>query len=249
MALIALATSGACRAEAAPSDLPDLSGRWAILQVASQIGVVPIVGERTRTTTSVAIALVTQEGNVVRGTQAACSTTIDPGTSLVRMEISDAFVLSMPQAVWSAVLEPSEGGYSFVRPWMTVVSGAILEDPETDSLPTSPDDPRVIDQDEDGKPGLTVRVVVMGFISGEVYVVQRDRSRLSGTVLGPGAIDGLVEWTSEQSVLGASSSMFLAGTAARVDPVAENSYFRARRVDNDATCADLTEMAAALFGD
>ena len=225
----------------------NLSGRWALLQVTSQIGTVPLVGERTRTTSSFALVDVAQDGAAASGVESACFTTIDYGTSVVAMEIPEAFVRSMRAVEWTATLEPDEAGTRFTRPWVTSVNGAWLADPENDPLPTQADDPRVVDQDGDGKPGLTVRIVVMGLIRGEVYVVQRDRSRLVGVVASPDAVDGLVEWTSEQAVLGASSSIFLGGAPARLDPIPERSYFRARRVDAATDCASLQGAAETLF--
>lgn len=225
----------------------NLSGRWAFLHVTSQIGTVPLVGERTRTTSSFALVDVAQDGSSASGVESACFTTIDYGTSVVAMEIPEAFVRSMRAVEWTATLEPDEAGTRFVRPWVTSVNGARLADPENDLLPIQADDPRVVDQDGDGKPGLTVRIVLMGLIHGEVYVVQRDRSRLVGVVTSPDAVDGLVEWTSEQSVLGASSSIFLGGAPARLDPIPEHSYFRARRVDAEMDCASLQGAAETLF--
>lgn len=247
--LLALILSWAIPAASAQQPLPDLRGRWAILQVTSQIGVIPLVGERIRTSSTLALLDIEQEGLLIRAQEVTCSTTIDNGTTLVKTEIPDAFIRSLPGLSWTATLEPSDAGLDFVTPWITSVNGARLDDPESDSLPTRADDPRVVDQDGDGKPGLTVHVSVMGgLISGDVYVVQRDRSKLSGAVLSPDEVDGLVEWSSEQSVLGASSPLLLGGTVARPDPIAEHSYFRARRVDDATSCVDLRVMAGTLFG-
>jgi len=245
-AVVVLAGASAMDGDEAAHGL-NLTGRWAFLQVTSQIGAVPMVGERTRTTAAFALVDMTQNALAATGRQTACFTRIEYGTSLVTMEIPEAFILSMPVVEWTAALGANEVGARFERPWTTLVSGAQLVDPENDPLPTEADDPRVIDQDGDGKPGLTVRVVVMGLIGGEVYVVQRDRSRLVGVVTSPDAIDGLVEWTSEQSVLGASSPAFLGGAAARPDPVPEHSFFRARRVDATMDCAALRGSADRLL--
>jgi len=247
--LLALILSWATAATSAQQPLPDLAGRWAILQVTSQIGAIPLVGERIRTSSTLALLDIEQEGLLIRAQDATCSTTIDNGTTLVKTEIPDAFIQSLPGLSWTTTLEPSDAGLDFVTPWITSVNGARLEDPENDPLPTRADDPRVVDQDGDGKPGLTVHVSVMGgLISGDVWVVQRDRSKLSGTIVSPDEIDGLVEWSSEQSVLGASNPFLLGGTAARPDPIAEHSYFRAHRVDDATSCADLRVMAGTLFG-
>ena len=229
--------------------VPRLVGRWAMLQVTSQIGAVPLVGERTRTTSSLLLLDVTQDDPTVSAVERTCSTSIDNGTSLVATEIPEAFLLSLPSVSWTATLDPNAEGFGFIRPWVTSVKGARLDDPENDPLPTQSDDPRVVDQDGDGKPGLTVHVSVMGLIEGDVYVVQRDRSRLVGTVVSADAAEGLLEWTSEQSTLGASSSFFLSGAAARPDPVAQHSYFRARRVAEGTTCAELQGLVETVFGD
>jgi hypothetical protein len=217
--------------------------------VTSQIGAIPLVGERIRTSSSLALLDIQQDHLLVHAQEVTCSTTIDNGTALVKTEIPDKFIQSLPELSWTATLEPGEEGLRFATPWVTTVNGARLEDPENDPLPTRADDPRVVDQDGDGKPGLTVHVSVMGgLISGDVYVVQRDRSKLSGTVVSPDEVDGLVEWSSEQSVLGASNPFLLGGTTARPDPIAEHSYFRAHRVDDATSCADLRVMAGTLFG-
>lgn len=229
--------------------LPNLTGRWAVRQVTSEIGTVPLLGERQRTSASLTLVDISQDGRSIRGVESACSTTVDNGTSLVSTAIPAAFVASLPKTTWEAELEETTEGWRFERPWVTSVKGVHLENPESDPLPTSADDPRVFDQDGDGKPGLTVHVEVMGLIGGDIYVVQRDRTRLSGVVTSDAAVDGLVEWTSEQSVLGATNAFLLGGAEARPDPDPTHSYFQARRVDGHVTCADLADVAWVLFGD
>lgn len=244
-ALFGMIVAGTPRAEA--PTVPDLTGRWAILQVTSQIGTIPLAGERARTATSRALLEVTQTGTEVVAFESPCSTTIDNGTPLVRTEIPAAFLASLPVGRWVAALVPTSVGILFERPWTTSVNGARLNNAERDLLPTSAEDPRVFDQDGDGKPGLTVRIAVAGFLQGEVYVVQRDRSHLSGRLVFSDLVEGLVEWESEQSVLGASSPFFAGGAVSRPDPVAQNSYFVARRVPAGFTCSDLVAAGDALF--
>lgn len=246
-AVVALLSAPAGGGDEEP--VANLVGRWAMLQVTSQIGTVPLVGERIRTTSSLLLLDVGQDGLAVSATEWTCSTSIDNGTSLVATEIPEAFLLSLPPSTWTAALEPSAEGLRLVRPWVTSVKGARLDDPENDPLPTRVDDPRVVDQDGDGRPGMTVHISVVGLIKGDVYVVQRDRSRLVGMVVSADAAEGLLEWTTEQTILGASSSFFLSGAAARRDPVPEHSYFRARRIDAATTCDELVRTAETLFGD
>ena len=105
----------------------------------------------------------------------------------------------------------------------------------------------MFDQDGDGQPGITVRVRVLGLISGEVYVVQRLSKLLDGQVLAPDLIRGLLTWTNEQVTLGASNPFLNAGGEAHVDPVRERSYFVAIRVPAGTTCANLTANWRTLF--
>lgn len=232
---------------AADEAVPNLAGRWAMEIVTAQIGDIPLAGEQPRTSSSLVLLDVSQEGLILTAVESTCATTIDNGTSLVRTEIPVAFIESLAPSRWTASLTMTPLGVDFLRPWVTSVQGARLDDPANDPLPTQASDPRVIDQDGDGKPGLTVRISIAGLIEGEVYVVQRDRSRLAGVVVSADLVEGLVEWTSEQTILGASNPFLASGSAAWLDPVPEHSYFRAWRVSADATCAEV--LSATTSGE
>lgn len=90
--------------------------------------------------------------------------------------------------------------------------GVMLDDPIADALPASADDPRVVDLDRDGHPGLTVTLT--GFPSGDVYLVQRAWDEwLGGAQLVDGApverLTGVLEWGDEQSRLAATNEALL----------------------------------------
>ncbi len=236
---------GARAAEAPPFDL---TGTWAVMQVTSDLVVYPFVGQRTRTTTLVLLAQMEQRGWEVLVRETHCLADIDDGTGLVITEITEAFLRSLGVVERVATLERAGGEVRFVLPWGTAVHGARLADPEGEPLPISPEDPRVFDQDGDGKPGITVPVRILGLISGEVYAVQRLTKYLTGTVVSPDLIRGLIRWTNEQVVVGASNPFLKADAQAEVDPIPERSYFVALRVSPGTTCADLKGTWRSLFG-
>ena len=231
-------------------DLPpfDLTGTWAVMQVTSDIVVYPFVGEKTRTTTLILLVEMRQTGTEVQVFETHCLVDTDDGTTMVVTEIPEAFLRSLGVVKRTAALEPAADGWRFVEPWPTEVYGARLADPLNDPLPTAADDPRVFDQDEDGQPGITVRVAILGLIAGEVYVVQRLSKLLEGQVVTSDLIRGLITWTNEQVTVGASSSFLATGGNAEVDPVRERSYFVAIRVPAGTSCDDLKESWRALFG-
>jgi hypothetical protein len=252
--------NGQAIGETGPSDVPlDLSGVWAMVQITSEIAKIPIVGDRTRTTTTYLRLIIEQTGDALLVSETNCGTNIDDGTVMVSTTIPDAFLDSLGVTERAAHLEflsemdPSTGNPSperrIVFPWNTQVLGARLEDPENEDLPVDADDPRVFDQDSDGHPGMTVRVEIMGLIGGEVYVVQRNRNRLTGTIISPGFIRGTIEWENEQVVLGASSAFLASGGQGSPDPDPERNFFLARWIDPLLDCADVQQMGFLLAGD
>lgn len=236
---------------AAAGSMADLSGVWAERLVLSEFATLPLVGELPRTSTITLRVVIepTPAGLLLR--QTYCATDIVSGSGLssamASTTIPEAFLASLGEVAASATLEPSESLPRFDQPGVTEIRGARLDDPNADPLPTAADDPRVIDQDGDGKPGLTVHVSALGILTGDVYVVQRVRTRLVGTLVSPDRIEGLVEWSTEQVTLGATNPLFLGTLPSRPDPVAENSSFVLVRMDPAWGCAEILEERDALF--
>jgi hypothetical protein len=172
----------------------------------------------------------------------------------VRTVIGPGFLRSLP--AWDAPAEVSdpEDGHSpdvgalhvVVVPHAEVV-GARLGDPARDPLPQQPDDPRVTDPDEDGHPGVTVRVE--GFVKGEVYMVQRLVRGLDGTLRPDGRMSGHVLGDNEERTLGASNLLLKVFTPSfRPDPDPERNTFTWVPVPEGTDCAALEAGEEALFG-
>ena len=234
---------------AAAASVPvDVSGAWAEMQVYPEFSTLPLVGEVARTSTVLLLVTMEQTGSSLIMRETYCSTKIDNGTAVASTAIPTAFLRSLGQTAKPAFLDASGTITRFTQPWYTEVRGARLDDPERDALPTDAGDPRVFDQDGDGKPGLTVHVSALFIFTGDVYVVQRVRYRLEGVVVTPDRIEGLIEWTTEQITLGATSSLFEGELPGRPDPVAEHSTFVLVRIDSAWTCEDILARRVEVFG-
>jgi hypothetical protein len=129
-----------------------------------------------------------------------------------------------------------------------------LDDPMNETLPESAEDPRVIDQDGDGEPGMTVRVE--GIISGDIYVAQRNWKVFCGDLVSgdetTGSEDapriaGNIRWGMDQRVLGASSGLLNRQTDSVPHPDLARNTFEIVPIDPAWGCDDIEAHADALF--
>ncbi len=104
----------------------------------------------------------------------------------------------------SAVVEVYEegGAWKIWRPATPTLIG-IGGDPDV-PLSMNPDDPLVKDDDNDGKPGVTVFITLFGLIRGEIYIARREIFQNDLTLYSDGSLRGSVIDDSEQLVVGAS---------------------------------------------
>ncbi len=224
-----------------------LSGTWAGLKILSDSATFPLVGGVARTTTLVQRLAIAQAGSALIISGTYCAADFDNGPSLTTV-IDPEFVCSLDAVVVEGSVDASSTPTRFAQSWSTELHGVRLDDPEGDSLPTSAGDPRVFDQDRDGKPGITVHACAFGGIIGDVYVVERLRTRLEGEAVSPDRIEGRVEGTVEQVILGATNALFLGAIASRPDPISAHSYFVLQRIEPAWTCEEILDHRASLFG-
>lgn len=228
--------------------IPDLAGSWAMVQVYPQTAVLPFAGEVTRTSYVVQLVDIEQHGVTLTMRDSYCLTFVDDGTPLVTTEIPIAFMASLRPLPRTATLREQGGEIALVQQPYLEVRGAVLENAEADALPTSPDDPRVFDQDGDGYPGMTVLVKILGILEGKTYVVQRVRYTLSGRVVAPDRIEGNIEWSDEQTVLEATNSLLKIDTIGYPVPDPTKNIFVMIRMQESRTCEWLRDHWWELFG-
>jgi len=227
---------------------PDLQGTWAMLQVYPRIAQLPLVGESTQTSHVVQLVDVQQNGMSLVMTDRYCFTAIEESSSLATTEIPDAFMRALRPSPREATLGEQDDVITFTQTRYFEIRGAVLKNPETEELPVDPADPRVIDQDGDGFPGMTVNVTLLGLMEAQIYVVQRVQYQLQGVVLSMDRIEGLVAWTDEQIVLEATSPLLMAGSESIQDPDPTKHFFVMLRAEEDWTCEWLRENWRVLFG-
>lgn len=197
------------------------------------------------TTTTISRYVVTDEGGALQAETEVCAVA-QAGALGVEPVLSEAFVAAIPKTT-AAVTVTSTGDATEVSFGRTLyVLGAELTDPENDELPTAADDARVRDHDGDGKPGVTVRLT--GLITGDLYIVQRTRGGLEGSVSANGTVQGLLLGDAEQTRIGVSDPLLEAVELSPTkNPDPQASSFVMVPVASTEDCAAIAAAADTLF--
>ena len=222
-----------------------LSGLWVQRQDTTTIARIATIGRVRSTTTSIVLYEVRHQGDQLTGSGRVCDVRIVSDPSFVATTLPDAFLRALPEPVIDARLAEANGTLSLEQAPVWSVVGANLDRPLTESLPQSADDPRVCDSDEDGNPGVTVRIG--GLVEGEVYIVQRGWSRYTG-LLDPRlrAFRGEVEFGQEQVVLDASRRVLRSQPPMEPSNTPGSNTFVMAPLDDGAGCREAVEMALRL---
>ena len=126
--------------------------------------------------------------------------------------------------------------------------GIRLDDPANEPLPTDPEDPRIVDDDGDGNPGITVNIRVTDDITGELYIARREIFAYEAFLTEPDVMTGTVTDNSEQLVIGASDPIFASSPANWGQlPDPSKSPIILQRVDADWDCERLAAERDTLF--
>ena len=140
-----------------------------------------------------------------------------------------------------------EDGLWKVRRPATPTLNGIDGDP---NVPLSMDrnDPLISDDDNDGKPGVTVSVKLFGLIDGEIYIARREIFANEMTLYSDGSLRGNVIDDSEQLVIGASLAILDTpnNPPQRRDP-GLNPILLIPVADEIDTCEELMESRDSLF--
>ncbi len=193
------------------------AGTWRLDVEVVVMGDVPVLGKKTTTTTSISVVDVDADGNAVAtpcrvDTKGPGFASFMPPSSLRRM----------PQTRFSIAVEGNavtadlgEGRVGFVG------AGAI---------PSKADDPRVVDPDGDGKPGLRMLLDLGGFGEWTLQVISRGHTVLAGTIDAAGNVSGRpTRLESEERVL-SGLPVGLPERTEAIDP--RQSSFRLTRLVN-----------------
>jgi hypothetical protein len=127
----------------------------------------------------------------------------------IQVQMTDAATQAIRPVPIVVKVKVKDGRARLSRPETPTGIGVRLENPAKDPLPTDPNDPRIADDDGDGKPGVTARVVVSPELQGDIYLARREIFAYDVTEQRDGSLTGAVDDHSEQLVVGASNPVFL----------------------------------------
>jgi hypothetical protein len=165
----------------------------------------------------------------------------------VEVSISDAATGAIKPIATPVEVTEVEGRLRVTRPATPTAIGIVLADPAVEALPTDPADPRVIDADGDGNPGVTSSIKVSEDLQGEVYLARREIFAYDLIQQSPDRLVGSITDRSEQLILGASNPLFLASAQwEQIDDPTRNPVIW-QRVDAGWDCARLAAERPGLF--
>lgn len=165
----------------------------------------------------------------------------------IQSTISDAATQAIKPKATPVEVTADDGAVSFHRPETPTGIGIRLADPANDVLPTDPADPRVADDDNDGKPGITVSIAAGDSVRGELYIARRERFAYDVTEQPDGSLVGTVTDKSEQLIVGASDPVFITRAEWVQHPDLDKSPIILRPVDDDWDCDRLMAARDDLF--
>lgn len=139
-----------------------------------------------------------------------------------------------------------DGAWKIWRPATPTLIG-IDGDPNV-PLSMNPKDPLINDDDNDGKPGVTVYVKLFGLIKGKIYIARREIFQNYLTLFSDGSLRGTVVDDSEQLVVGASLCFLnTPNNPDQWDDPGLNPIILIPLPDGIAACEALMENRALLF--
>ena len=166
----------------------------------------------------------------------------------IRTSLSDAATQAITPPPAPLDIDVVDGVLRVRRAATPTPVGIRLDDPLNESLPTDPNDPRIVDDDGDGKPGLTVTIEVTPEFVGELYIARREIFAYEAFLTEPDLLTGVVTDNSEQLVIGAIDPVFASSPANWGQyPDLTKSPIILRRVEADWDCERLAAERDALF--
>jgi hypothetical protein len=165
----------------------------------------------------------------------------------IEITISDAATRAIVPVATPVEVTEVDGKLHVARPATPTAIGIEIADPADEGLPTDPNDPRIIDADGDGNPGVTSRVKVSDDLQGDIYLARREIFAYDLTQQSADRLAGSITDRSEQLILGASNPVFLATAQwKQIDDPARNPVIWLR-VDADWDCDRLAQERDRIF--
>lgn len=221
-------------------------GHYAIRGNLATIQNLPFVGKTPALSSAYSLLTLERDGTGVKAIERNCHITIT-SSGPVKQVIPDALPQSAAAIVSPFRIWPDGNTLRFAKDESPMVIGAAIQG-ASDALPTSPSDARVVDQDGDGHPGVTVKV--SGLVTGEIYLVQRVRQSWKGQLDADGKLSfALMQDAGEQTILDASSSLLKKAPEIGKDPDASKTNVSFVKLPDAETydCSRLIQEISSLW--
>jgi hypothetical protein len=229
-----------CTDKPALAGVTDLSGTWVARVQGAQIVNAPIVGKLNTESIFFVLMTISQTGTAVVLDGRYCDRVENDQSKpfVPVVVIPDAWAHTEKLVHRAGTFAPGAGGYSILSlKGAPEIAGAVLASP-SDPLPTAadylnnPNDPRVIDEDNDGHPGITIQLSGAS-ISGQLYSVQRQITSVEAIAVAADRLTGTLVFNSTQNVLDSDPTSLAAlyaqpGTSSVSDPTCNSNFAMVR---------------------
>jgi hypothetical protein len=230
-----------CTCNPALASATDLSGTWVLKTVGAQTVTAPTYPNPFHLKSiGVILVQIVQTGNEIALTGHYCDRIQDDDPkNPAKVIVLDAWRLTPFPIERSGSFAPDDSGRWVLTlpstlPSAIEVAGADLVNPATDLLPTDPTDPRLVDSDNDGYPGISVGL--SGLITGTLRSVQRQSTTLRGLAVAANRVEGGMAYQSDQSIVASDppniKDLYKLSTSS-TDPAVCSSAFVMVKVSDD----------------
>jgi hypothetical protein len=226
--------------EDAQTSTLEIEGYFGQRAILSGIAEVPVLGFQETNTVGLGLVKIERQDGILSYRVQTCETKIERADDIVTTLIPKAFIDSIPISYRTGFVDGNNVHFS----QLIELNGIVLNDPLLDELPTDINDGRIFDQDDDGLPGVTV--FVSGLISGQINLIQRTITQLSGQ-FDEDKITGLIRWTIDEQILGSDQELLAMGAPITPNIDATRSVFELIRIPSNFDCDALIDAAPTLF--
>lgn len=163
-----------------------------------------------------------------------------------KSEVPDSFTRAIVPRTVEVQIRQTDGQLFMWRPETPTPIGVRLADP-MQPLPKSPRDVQAVDDDGDGKPGVTVRIKLYNRFPTELYIARREIFAYALALQPDGKLTGYVSDHSEQLVLGSPLVFMRSQRDPKQHPNLDLSPMMLVPIDANYDCEALMEQRDQLF--
>lgn len=226
----------------AEEEIPLPPGIYRLEMIMASTTRVPFFGASKSASKSISLVEIRRDGADLIQNHRVCDFRVLEDAKFIKMIFPEKFIAALAKHEYPVQLKQDQHGWAYHADLGLERIGYRANGSE-DKLPTKVEDPAVFDWDNDGHPGATLKISIPLLPAGELYVVQRGQSILTGRIVQPGKVEGGIEVHHfEQKVLGAWPGFLAKSPEIETDP--KESRFSLSRVAAGSTCETLRAATA-----